>query len=273
MRIAIISDIHANPAALTTVLDDAERQGCSRIVCLGDLVGYGYDPAVCIDICRERGIECLLGNHDAGLISRLDLNWFNSFAADAVRRQRPLVSEDSKKWLAHLPYNSSEESSGCCPYAFAHGFFVGRTGGIVISPMADHFDYIHSPAAADAQFMVMALSQISVLFVGHTHFANIYAMTHTGKIQTFSLDTEDERPLDLAKFSLAVVNVGSVGYPRNQPYSIYGIYDTDTNVFKHRILPFDFGGYAAKMEAAGAPVPIWFSSAKKQAEDRPIGFR
>ena len=67
MKYAIISDIHANPPALERVLADAERCGAEKVVCAGDVVGYGPDPAGAIRILRERGIECAMGNHDAAV--------------------------------------------------------------------------------------------------------------------------------------------------------------------------------------------------------------
>lgn len=263
MKLAIISDIHANPAALNSVLADAEKQNCGRVICLGDLVGYGYDPNTCIDICRERNIECFLGNHDAGLISRIKLGWFNPFAEEAIRRHRPLVSEDNKKWLAGLPYNRREGEN-----AFAHGVYV-------VKPVSasTHFEYINGYSDAARQFDMMWLFGIRIVFVGHTHCANAYCQDGSGRITEFFIDPEDEQPIDLSGYHLNIVNVGSVGYPRNQPYSIYGIYDTDTHIFKHRIIPFDFDDYESKMQSADASVPLWISSRKKQAQDNAIGFR
>lgn len=263
MKTAIISDIHANPAALLSVLADIERQNCSRIVCLGDIVGYGYDPNACIDICRERGIECFLGNHDAGLISRLGLDWFNPFARKAIVRHRPLVSDFNYGWICHLPYHRREGE-----IAFAHGVLA-----TIESSPEDHYDYVNGYSDAALQFNLMSLFGIRVLFVGHTHFANAFVQGNSGRIKELFIDPEDEQPIDLTKCHFAIVNVGSVGYPRNQPYSIYGILDSDKKIFKHRLIPFDFDGYTAKMEAAGAEVPHWILSQKKEAEKRQIGYR
>ena len=266
MKTAIFSDIHSNPAALNACLEDAERKGCVRFVCLGDLVGYGYDPNACINICRERGIECFLGNHDAGLISRLGLDWFNPFAKQAVVRQRPLVSEDNKKWLASLPCNRREGEN-----AFAHGVYVPDMH--IVQPSSVHFEYVNGYSDAALQYLSMAVCRIRNLFVGHTHCANAFVQDNSGEIKELFIDPEDEQPIDLSGYRRTIVNVGSVGYPRNQPYSIYGILDTDTHIFKHRLLPFDFDDYAAKMEEAGAEVPLWMPKRKKQAEDRQIGYR
>lgn len=262
MRAAIISDIHANPTALLAVLADIEKQNCSRIICLGDIVGYGYDPNACIDMCRERGIECFLGNHDAGQVGKLGLDWFNPFASKAIVRQRPLVSDENKEWLRSLPYTKVEGDEDEFAYAFSHGTLQ----------MPERFDYINDFGEAVFEFQYMHSRHVNVLFVGHTHHATIWL--YDERISELYIDLEDEHVFDLsAEAECNIVNVGSVGYPRNQPYSIYGIYDTETHEFRHRILPFDFDDYAAKMEEAGAEVPLWISERKKQAEDRRIGFR
>ena len=72
MKYAIISDIHANPPALERVLADAERCGAEKVVCAGDVVGYGPDPVGAIRILRERGIESAMGNHDAAVAGWCD---------------------------------------------------------------------------------------------------------------------------------------------------------------------------------------------------------
>ena len=265
-KIAIISDIHSNPTALLTVLEDVEKQKCDRIVCLGDIVGYGYDPNACIDICREREIDCFLGNHDASLVSSLSLDWFNPFAKNAILRQRPLVTEENKKWLARLPCNRREGEN-----AFAHGVYVPYM--LSMQPVSAHFEYVNGYSDAALQCRTMAICRIRNLFVGHTHWANAFVQDNSGEIKELFIDAEDENPIDLSWFRRSIVNVGSVGFPRNQPYSIYGILDSDKNIFKHRLIPFDFDDYTAKMEAADAEIPLWIQSQKTRAEERQIGFR
>ena len=261
MKIAIISDIHSNPTALLTVLEDVEKQECDRIVCLGDIVGYGYDPNGCIEICKEEKIECLLGNHDAGLVGSLSLDWFNPFAAKAVEKQRLLVSYENKEWIRTLPYTAVEP--GIFKKAFSHGTL----------DMPERFDYIQYYSDAAFEFPNLVSQGIRVLFVGHTHCANAYLYDRDYRVSETYIDLDDEAPIDLKKCKSAIINVGSVGYPRNQPYSIYGIYDTESHIFKHRILPFDFDNYIQRMQEAAAPIPRWLPEQKKRAEERMIGFR
>ena len=268
MKIAIISDIHSNPAALTKVLKDARSKGCEKIICLGDIVGYGYAPNECIDICREEGIESLMGNHDAALVGELELDWFNDYARSAVLRQRGMVSEDNKKWLLHLPYTRLGVDMGLdkpedkFQIALSHGTLE----------MPSRFDYILYVSDAALEFLTLAGKGVNSLFVGHTHCANVYFYDN-GRISENYIDLDDEEEIDLNQSEHTIINVGSVGYPRNQPYSIYGIYDTAKHIFKHRILPFDFDDYIAQMEQRGIKAPLWVERRKKQAEERQIGFR
>ena len=269
MKIAIISDVHSNSTALRTTLIDIEQQGCGRVICLGDIVGYGYDPNGCIDICRERNTECFLGNHDAGLVGNLSISWFNSFAANAILRQRVLVTEENKNWLRRLPYSLVEH--GVYNKPTKTEYKIAFVHGELISPK--EFDYINGYLDATLEFSDLIGKGIRVLFVGHTHYANIFTYGQDDRVGEYWIDLDDEVKTDLGKWKCSIVNVGSVGYPRNQPYSIYGIYDTRTHVFKHRILPFDFDDYIQRMSAVDAEIPLWIQSQKKRAEESPIGFR
>lgn len=67
MRIALISDLHANREALDAVFADIDRRGIETVYCLGDVVGYGPEPEYCVDVVRERCKLCLMGNHDEAL--------------------------------------------------------------------------------------------------------------------------------------------------------------------------------------------------------------
>lgn len=258
MKTAIISDIHSNPTALNICIADAEKKGCERIVCLGDIVGYGYDPVECIRICKDKNIRCILGNHDAGLVGRLSLDWFNGFAKAAIERQIPLVGEEDKKWIDHLPYKELEWSEVGVPIAFAHGTFE----------FPGKFDYIQGPSDVALEFPYLKRQRIRALFVGHTHFANAYFIQEDYSIDELYIDYEDATEINLDNGVATIVNVGSCGYPRNQPFSIYCIYDDEKHTATHQILPFDFDDYIAKMQAVGATVPLWVEAQKEDVEKR-----
>ena len=104
MKYAIISDIHANPAALERVLADAERCGAEKVVCAGDVVGYGPDPAGAIRILRERGIPTVMGNHDAAVSGWRDTDGMIDTAREGTERHRRELGKGDLDWLRALPY-------------------------------------------------------------------------------------------------------------------------------------------------------------------------
>ena len=104
MKHAIISDVHANPRALERVLADAERYGVEKVVCAGDVVGYGPDPAGAIRILRERGIPTVMGNHDAAVVGWRDTDGMIGSAREGTERHRRELGQDELDWLKSLPY-------------------------------------------------------------------------------------------------------------------------------------------------------------------------
>lgn len=88
MKYAIISDIHANPAALERVLADAKQFGAEKVVCAGDVVGYGPDPVGAIRILRERGIPTVMGNHDAAVVGWRGTDGMIGSAREGTERHR-----------------------------------------------------------------------------------------------------------------------------------------------------------------------------------------
>ncbi|MBR4422940.1 MAG: metallophosphoesterase [Mailhella sp.] len=104
MRYAILSDIHANAAALRAALVDAQDMHADRIVCLGDVLGYGPEPVAALETVYARAHVCLAGNHDDAVCGRCSTDDFNDLAAKAVERQRRLLTADARAWLAQLPY-------------------------------------------------------------------------------------------------------------------------------------------------------------------------
>lgn len=266
MKIAIISDIHSNPNALRKCLKHAEDKGCEKIVCLGDIVGYGYDPNTCIDICRkevEKGrMQCVLGNHDAGVIGKLSLRWFSYFASQGIERQRTIVSNDNKQWLESLPYAIINEDN-VFKVAYAHGTY----------DRPERFDYVNYLSDAAFEFPRLKSEKIAALFVGHTHCANAYEVDKNYNIRERFIDLEDEKVLDLSLPECSIVNAGSVGYPRNQPYTLYVIYDADKMTATFQILEFDFADYRKQMKDRNIEIPLWLERSEKEAKERPVLFR
>ena len=218
MVYAIISDVHANAIALSAVLEDARRSGAKKLLCLGDVVGYGPEPESTVSTIRARAAFTLAGNHDDAVSGRLDASDFIDLAADAVSRHREALSEENLAWLKSLPYTYNGKSFLC-----AHGDFT--------SPRT--FEYVSDEQEAAANF---AATKAQLMFVGHSHVPGIFLTGASGKV--YSLPPTDFTLEDGKRY---IVNPGSVGYPRtngNVCESTYVLYDDAEKTVSFRRLPF-----------------------------------
>ncbi len=218
MKYAIVSDIHANLDALERVLADAQSQGAEKVVCLGDIVGYGPQPAAALARVRDAAQIALAGNHDDAVSGRGDASSFIDLAGDAVTRHRDALSPADIAYLASLPYTAQIEGALC-------------THGDIVDP--PKFYYIESAEDAAANFPA---GDWQLLFAGHTHVPRIFLIGASGK--TYSTAPQD---FTLEEGKRYIVNPGSVGYPREADgkcYSSYVIYDSDERTVSFRFLPF-----------------------------------
>lgn len=218
MICALISDIHANVDALRRVLADAKRSGAEKIICLGDIVGYGPLPRESLRLVRDNADIVLAGNHDDAVSGRMNDADFIDLAGEAVHRHRAELSKDELAFLAALPYTASLDGAVC-------------THGDVTDPAA--FNYIDSDSAAKANFKAF---DEQILFVGHTHVPEIRVIGLSGTIHT--LPPQDFVAETGKRY---IVNVGSVGYPRESKgecYSSYVLYESESRTIHYRFLPF-----------------------------------
>lgn len=243
MIVAVFSDIHANPWALEAVLEDARQKGAKKLICLGDVVGYGPLAEETIALLRKEEIVCLMGNHDAAVSAMITGENFNLTALQGVRRHRDETSVASRQWLAKLQYTYTfeDKESG---FACAHGEFS--------NPMA--FRYVMKPTDAIASFHVR---HESLLFVGHTHAAGV--VVYKEENGDLSGDGPSDEGLKIEAGVRYIVNVGSVGYPRRDKESIYCLYDTERKVVEWRKLPFNYRRYEKAMKAKDIALPSWWS--------------
>ncbi len=233
MKYGILGDIHGNLSALETVLEQFRLQAVDQVLSVGDIVGYGAAPRECIQLVRDAGAAVVMGNHDAAAIDRLDLVYFNNYAKAAVHWTRTVLQADDRSWLAALPLTLHLEHC-----SVAHGTLH----------RPEFFDYIQSPTDADPSLDIMPLP---VCFVGHTHVPVTLLRLRDDPTRT-AYTVEYEVDLDEACRSL--VNVGSVGQPRDEdPRAAYAIFDSDrAKVWIHRI-EYDVEREAARIRAAGLP--------------------
>ena len=231
MRYAVFSDVHANADALGLMLADAAREGVRSLVCLGDVVGYGPQPAEAVRMLRESGAQVVAGNHDDAVSGRGSAEGFISLAADAVERHSEALSLEDLKWLASLPYTVALDGGAIA----AHGD--------IADPPA--FNYIGSRAAAAANF---AATSAPLVFVGHTHLPCLFLVGHSGTV--YETPPQDFTLEDGKRY---IVNVGSVGYPRESNGSCrssYVIYDSVGRTVEFRFLPFSVAGVMQRGGAA-----------------------
>jgi predicted phosphodiesterase len=238
MKIAFLSDIHANLEALNAVLDYTRKEGVDRYACLGDIVGYNPNPSECIKIVRELEPLCIVkGNHDAYAATDTPLNSFNPIAAAAIEWTRKNISEEERKWLNDLPLTANvyTQSVPAARFTAVHASL----------DEPENWGYIFDrySAAACLQYQWQPLC-----FVGHTHapIAFIRGLTEIngGSYTTIKLD-EDKKYL---------INVGSVGQPRDRdPRAAVVIFDVDANeVTLHRV-QYDIAETQRKINAVGLP--------------------
>jgi predicted phosphodiesterase len=229
MRYAIISDVHANLEALERVLADARSCGAERIVCLGDVVGYGPRPAETLARVRSACAAVVAGNHDDAVSGRMDASDFIDLAGDAVSRHRAALSTDACAWLRSLPYTVRVDGA-----LAVHGDATDPKS----------FNYVESADDAAANF---AADTAQLMFVGHTHTPRIFLTGSSGSV--YMLPPQDFALEDGKRY---IVNPGSVGYPRESDgrcMSSYVIFDSSERSVCYRFLPFSVASVMQRGEA------------------------
>lgn len=233
MKYGILGDIHANLSALEAALEGFRRQGVEQILSVGDVVGYGAAPRACIRLLREVGAVVVKGNHDAACVDELDVLGFNEYARAAVEWTKAQLEPDDTRWLQSLPL-------------VAHLEHCSVAHGTLFHP--ERFDYVQSTADGDPSLDVM---ELPVCFVGHTHVPVTLLRLHDDPLRT-AYTLEDT--IDLSEASHALVNVGSVGQPRDEDArAAYAVFDTDEDCVRIRRAPYDIEREAARIREAGLP--------------------
>jgi predicted phosphodiesterase len=229
MLTAIFGDIHANLEALEAVLADAESQGVTNYVCLGDVVGYNADPAACLERVRELGCPIVKGNHDEDASEDHTLETMNPIAALALQWTREQLTAEQRLWLKRLRMVRQVSD-----FTIVHS--------TLDQPV--HWNYVTNRYDAMSSF---AYQFTQVCFHGHTHVPRIYLKGE--KVAEVPADSIVIEPG--AKY---FINVGSVGQPRDgDPRACYVIYNQESKHIAFRRIPYDIGKTQAKIIKAGLP--------------------
>jgi diadenosine tetraphosphatase ApaH/serine/threonine PP2A family protein phosphatase len=240
MRIALLSDIHANREALAACLDHAGRSPIDRFVFLGDYVGYGADPVFVVETVMEyaaRGAIALLGNHDAAVL-KPDPQMTDAAAA-AIEWTRHQLGDAHRTFIKGLPL-SCEDGNRLYVHANAYA--------------PNDWSYVSGLYAASKCLMA---SRAQATFCGHTHVPMLFHMSMTGKIASFEPVDRVDIPLTARRRWLAVI--GSVGQPRDHnPAACYAILDTTRGILTYIRVPYDVDTAARKIREAGLPAELSF---------------
>ena len=228
MRVAVISDVHANEHALTAVLAAVDAASPDEVWCLGDTVGYGPAPNRCCELISARADLCLVGNHDLVVTGALSIDEFNHDARAAAEWTRDELAPGNRDWL-----------SGLLPEA--HRPDVGLFHA---SPPDPVWGYVLS---AEAAWLSFAAAPEPLILVGHSHVAlSINGDLHGGV-------AVDGDQIDLLP-GRRLLNPGSVGQPRDgDPRAAWLELDFEAarGVF-HRV-PYPIERTQADIRAAGLP--------------------
>ncbi len=236
MRIGVFADLHANREALAACLDHAATQRVDRLVFLGDLVGYGADPAWVIDTVarhREEGAVVLLGNHDEAVASE-SARSMHGDALRAVEWTRSRLDASQLAFLGSLPLRVEEPDR---LYVHANAW---NPGG---------WEYVRSSADAARS---LAATSCRLTACGHLHWQTLYHLGPSGRVAEFSPVPGVEIPLGGLRRWLAVL--GSVGQPRDgNPAAAYAIHDVVRGSLTCHRVAYDAAAASRKIRDAGLP--------------------
>jgi diadenosine tetraphosphatase ApaH/serine/threonine PP2A family protein phosphatase len=227
MRIAVLSDIHANLEALAAVEATLGRMGVDRAVCLGDVVGYGASPNECCERVRALCSITLLGNHDAAVSGQMDYRYYYEAARHALDWTARQLDPDHLAWLRSLAYTHRVDD-----LMFSHGSPV----------LPGEYEYVF--AIEQARELLAHYARLApVSFVGHSHLCKVFALGTGGLVE----ELEGER-FALQPPRKYILSVGSVGQPRDYDSRAgFVLYDTETREAVYHRVAYDVATAARKI--------------------------
>lgn len=233
MKYLILSDVHGNLEALTVVLAQIETVRPDKVICLGDVVGYGPNPNECVELIRRLAATTIMGNHDHAVLGLTDVAYFNQYAKFAVLWTRQVLTEENSWTLQEYPFRASEGD-----LLFVHS-----------TPLhPERWDYIFNPL--EGQYYLQHLEE-RVCFIGHSHQPLFFEKDQDGQI---IFDRKFSFSLPIQAGCKYIINVGSVGQPRDgNPDASCAIYDTDAQLLEVKRLPYNLALTQKKMREIGLP--------------------
>lgn len=251
MKIAVISCIHGNLAALEAVLADIDQQDVAQTFCLGDLVGYGPYPNEVVAMVRDRQISSCQGCWDEDIIDGLNACECSYPSLLAEKRGRLAhewtdaeVTAETREYLAQMPLTLRHEN-----LCFVHG-----------SPQSQH-EYLLPETSAFMALERVLSTGADVLFCGHTHIPYVRTLSD-GQLQVRVVNSDQNSNQSDSAQTLTtplkrIINAGSVGEPRHgKPQATYVIYDTLSAQTTFREVDYDYAQTCDAIVNKGLP-PIF----------------
>lgn len=230
MIYGIIGDIHSNYDALTAVVQRLQEEHVDKILCVGDIVGYAAEPAKCIDLIRELNCIVVAGNHDYATIGKFPMNYFHADARAAILWTIQQLSAEHMEFLENLPLVTELDGITLVHSSLNHPEF---------------FDYILSAADAQRSFDLL---KTPICFYGHTHIP-LALFLDKGNIYI-----DRENTFNLSDKEKALINVGSVGQPRDWDLrASCAIYDTEKKIARLHRVKYNINDAVGKIYLAGLP--------------------
>ncbi|MFZ1221509.1 MAG: metallophosphoesterase family protein [Chthoniobacterales bacterium] len=228
---AVFSDIHSNLEAFQAVLADLARVRFTRMMCLGDVVGYAASPRDCLDLLRTLETQVLLGNHDFAVTNDRILGDMSGPAVAGIRFAREQLSTGRRDFLAGLPMVASAGD-----LQFVHSSL-------------DHpeaWTYLRRESEIRAHF---AVQTHPVCFCGHTHIPGVF-WWKDGEVESLGASGR----IGLPDHGRILINAGSVGQPRDRnPDACYVLYEAATRTFEFRRVSYDIAAAQSRIYDAGLP--------------------
>jgi len=229
----ILSDIHANLEALEAVLADAQGR-YTKILCLGDLVGYGADPNPVVEWTRAHVEVVVRGNHDRACVGLDPIEGYNAAARASTEWTKGVLTKENVEYLERLP-------RGPVPYSCEHG-----SCDLVHGSPADEDDYLLNFADV---YPLRPLLETQVTFFGHTHVQGGFLLTRTGVGRIHI-----EGTIEIEPDYLFLLNPGAVGQPRDgDPRAAYALYSPEDRSVEYKRVVYDIDRAASKILDAGLP--------------------
>lgn len=250
MRLAILSDIHANLEALQAVLSRIAAEGADRIVCLGDVVGYNANPVECLALLREVDPVWVAGSHERAVTGQITTAGFSATAARAVAWTRARLADDILDFLAGLPPQASVGSD----LVAVHGALHPEVGCETVR--------LDTDAARRLSFEALQRhpSGARVCAFGHTHHLGVFEL-RAGSVRALAADE-----VLLHEDAYYLINPGAVGEPRRADRrASYMVLDTARRTVVVRRVGYDYAAAMAKTRRAGLLPRFWFLPAPVRA--------